>query len=269
MEANIKSKLNQEIQNGCSVETLTNLCQEIVFNEISAKCANAEIENMIKELCKRLDFSIKTRTVNLLVKQKSANPPLKEAIGYSLCGISYYLFYKLTGVHIVGGLAGIAAGLLYNIGTKDKNGPQATASPGIIISSTVAEIEKSVDSAVSILLNIINLISKKQSGDGGITPPAPPEYPLENEYFVITKYLYDNYIKCLAQPNRDTFQMESIELLFENYGYELIEYTENDREYFNASTANIPERTTTCPALLNKETRKCVCKGHVLFPLHN
>lgn len=269
METNIKSKLNQEIQNGCSVETLTNLCQEIVFNEVSAKCTDTKIKNMIKELCEKLDFSIKTRTINLPVKQKSTNPPLKEAIGYSICGISYYLFYKLTGVHIVGGLAGIAAGLLYNIGTKDKNVPQATASSSIIISSTVAEVEKSIDGAVSILLNIINLISKNQSGDGEITPPPPPEYPLENEYFVITKYLYDNYIKCLAQPKRDTFQMESIELLFENYGYELIEYTESSREYFNSSTANVPERTTTCPALLNRETHQCVCKGHVLFPLHN
>lgn len=262
MEANIKSRLNQEIQNGCSVEFLTNLCQEIVFNEVSAQCANAETKNIIKVLCEKLDFSIKTKSISLPAKQKSYNPPLKEAIGYSICGISYYLFYKLTDEHIVGGLVGIAAGLFYNKLIKDKNVLQAESSK-IFISSTVAEIEKNIDDAVSLLLNIISLINRN-----GVTLPPPPEYLLENKYFVITKYLYDSYIKCLAQPNRDTFQMESIKLLFENYGYELIEYTEDSKEYFNSSTANVPERTTSCPALLNKKTRKCVCKGHVLFPLH-
>lgn len=266
MEANIKSRLNQEIQNECSVEFLTNLCQEIVFNEVSAQCANAETKTVIKGLCEKLDFSIKTKSVNLPSKQKSYNPPLKEAIGYSICGISYYLFYKLTDEHIVGGLVGIAVGLFYNKLIKDKNVPQ-TESSKIIISSTVAEVEKNIDGAVSLLLNIINLINRKE-GEGPTPPPPPPGDPLENEYFVITKYLYDSYIKCLAQPNRDTFQMESIKLLFENYGYELIEYTENSREYFNSSTANVPERTTSCPALLNKKTRRCPCKGHVLFPLH-
>lgn len=268
MEANIKSKLNQEIQNGCSVETLTNLCQEIVFNEVSAKCTDTKIKNMIKELCEKLDFSIKTRTVNLPVKQKSTNPPLKEAIGYSICGISYYLFYKLTGVHIVGGLAGIAAGLLYNIGTKDKNVPQATASPNIIISSTVAEVEKSIDGAVSILLNIINLISKIQSGDGGITPPPPPEYPLEHEYLGILKFLYETYDNYLAQPEEDTFSIKLLQRLFKKYSYELIDYTEENKEFFESSAANIPERTTTRPALLNKETQKCIFKGHVLYPIY-
>lgn len=269
MEANIKSRLNQEIQNGCSVEFLTNLCQEIVFNEVSAQCANAETKNIIKGLCEKLDFSIKTKSISLPAKQKSYNSPLKGAIGYSICGISYYLFYKLTDEHIVGGLAGITAGLLYNKLIKDKNVLQVASSKNII-SSTVAEVEKNMDGAVSLLLNIIDLINRNESEEVGTTPPPPSgEYPLENEYFVITKYLYDNYIKCLAQLNRDTFQIESIELLFENYGYELIEYTENNKEYFNSSTANILERTTTCPALLNKKTSRCVCKGHVLFPLHN
>lgn len=266
MEANIKSRLNQEIQNGCSVEFLTNLCQEIVFNEVSAQCANAETKNIIKVLCEKLDFSIKTKSISLPAKQKSYNPPLKEAIGYSICGISYYLFYKLTDEHIVGGLVGIAAGLFYNKLIKNKNVPQVASSKNII-SSTVAEVEKNIDGAVSLLLNIINLINRNESEEVGSTSPS--KYPLENEYFVITKYLYDNYIKCLAQPSRDTFQIESIELLFENYGYEFIEYTENNKGYFNSSTANIVERTTTCPALLNKKTRRCVCKGHVLFPQHN
>lgn len=263
MEANIKSRLNQEIQNGCSVEFLTNLCQEIVFNEVSAQCASAETKNIIKGLCEKLDFSIKTKSINLSIRKKAPNSSLKEAIGYSICGISYYLFYKLTDEHIVGGLVGIAAGLFYNKLIKDKNVPQAESSK-IFISSTVVEVEKNIDDAISLLLNIISLINRD-----GVTPLPPPEkYLLENEYFVITKYLYDNYIKCLAQPNQDTFQMESIELLFKNYGYELIEYTDNNKEYFNSSTANVPERTTTCPALLNKKTRKCVCKGHVLFSLH-
>lgn len=261
METNIKSRLHQEIQNGCSVESLTNLCQEIVFNEVSDQCANAETEKMIKGLCKKLDFSIKTKIVNLPAKQNLPSPILKEIVGYSICAISYYLFHRLTEVHLIGGLAGIAAGLSYNKFAKDKSVPQATSSK-TIISSTVAEVEKNIDEAVKLLLNIINLICKKQDD------PTPPDYPLEHKYFGILKFLYETYDNYLAQPEEDTFSMNLLQRLFRKYGYELVDYTEENKEFFDSSVANIPERTTTRPALLNEKTRKCIFEGHIIFPMY-
>lgn len=268
MEAKIKSILHQEIQSGCSVESLTNLCQKIVFDEVSFQCTNTETEKMIKELCKKLDFSIKTKTVNLPVKQNLPNPILKEIVGYSICAISYYLFHKLTGVHFIGGLAGIATGLLYNKFIKGDNALQTTSAK-TIISSTVEEVEKNIDVAVNLLLNIINLISKKEGRDVGTTPPPPSDdYPLEHKFLGILKFLYETYDNFLAQPEVDTFSLNLLRRLFKKYGYELIDYTEENKEFFDSSVANISERATTRPALINERTQKCIFEGHVIFPMY-
>lgn len=255
MENTILSRLQKAIPDGCSsAECLERVCQEVTYDVVSELCKDTEILGELKKLCNHLRFPIRTQAYSLPVPSKESDLPVKEGIGYALCGISYYLFYNCFESHWAGGIACIGTGLLYNRYMKKKERKVAldsSPSKSVRILSTDEELAKEIEQVVGVLANIIRL----------------SEDALENKYYSILRYLYDDYIGYLSEEHSNKIRMKSLENILKRFGYELTQYTEEKASNFESSLATtVTETTTSIPALVNKKTDVCVFKGHVLFP---
>lgn len=263
MENTILSRLRKAIPDGCSsAECLERVCQEVTYNIVSESCDNAEVRKELKVLCERLRFPIRTQPRPLPVPAAGNALPIKEGIGYALCGIVYFVGYWLSESHWVGGIACVVGGLVYNQFVNRKVEKPALAPSNenpVEILTTDAELAREIERTVQTLTNILHLLEKET--------PIASENLLENQYFRILSYLYDNYVDYLSSENPDQFQLTAVKNLLNRYGYEFISYAEGRDSYFDSSLApDIREPRTTIPALVNKKTGDCIFRGHVLFP---
>ncbi|WP_455624480.1 hypothetical protein [Parabacteroides sp.] len=265
MENTILLRLRERIPEGCSsVKEIEKICQDVTFDVLSASYGEEEVRNILRELCGRLHFSVRTKERQLpeQVQSKEAPFSLKGILSYLLAGAAYYVGYVLSESHLVGGVACVAVGAL---GGKYLNPKKANASLeisvplSIEVCSTVEELAEEVERVVELLENSISLSEGEKQ--------VNPEDMLEKRYPRILRYLYDNYMECISKESLDQFQLKTLESLFKRSGYELVQYTEEKASCFNSSWATtVSERTTTAPALLNTQTGDCILKGHVLYP---
>lgn len=246
-----REKLSAEMQNGISVENLTELCREIIYDEVSSQCKSDSMKEYLRKLCEVVNIPVQIKEVLLSAKITCTKPVWQNMMGYSFCGVAYYLLYRLSSSHLLGGIACVGTGILYNKYTNENSKKQTLNSQSAsrtVICSTVKELEEKLDCYIAILYKLMNLSRNISS---------------------LIEFLYDSYKSWLAvvDENRNAVQMERIKLLLEEYGYELVEYSEDNSTYFNFSTANVQQKVMTIPGLIEGKTKKCVYKGHVLLPL--
>lgn len=257
---NILSQLDRAIPDGnASMDYWERIAREITFKEVSANCNNEKIRIAIKELCEKLRFSVRIKPRQI----DKASFPTREVIGCFGCGIIYCVSYLLSESHLVSVILCVVAGLVYGkYISKGENISRENPEMDMKdIRSMHEKLAKEIEQAICSFNNIISFLDSDKLNPGDL---------LENGYYTILRFLYDDYIGCLAEGGSDKFRMTSIRLIFDQYGYELIQYAKDKEFCFNSSLATtVSECTTSIPALLNKQTGACVFKGHVLFPKLN
>ena len=126
----------------------------------------------------------------------------------------------------------------------------SSPSKSVRILSTDEELAREIEQVVGVLADIIRL----------------SEDALENKYFRILDYLYNSYVRCMAKGSKDTGQMDSIEMIFDTYGYKLVLYSDEYAPFFRKSfVVHKSTQVTTKPALLNQKG-ECVFEGYVVCP---
>ena len=263
MENTILSRLQKAKSEGCSsTECLERVCREVTYDIVSESCSNAEARKELKILCEHLHFPIRTQSRPLPAPASGNALPIKEGIGYVLCGFAYFVGYWLSESHWVGGIACVGVGLIYNQYVNRKVEKPALAPSNenpVEILTTDAELAAEIERMAQTLTNIIRLLEKDT--------PVASEDLLENKYFSILRYLYDDYIGYLSEEHPNKIRMKALENILKRFGYELTQYTEEKASNFESSLATtVTETTTSIPALVNKKTDVCVFEGHVLFP---
>ena len=262
MENTILSRLQKAKPDGCSsTECLERVCREVTYDIVSESCSNAEARKELKILCEHLHFPIRTQSRPLPAPASGNALPIKEGIGYVLCGFAYFVGYWLSESHWVGGIACVGVGLIYNqyVSRKVEKPVLAPSNENPVeILTTDAELAAEIERMAQTLTNIIRLLEKDT--------PVASEDLLENKYFRILDYLYNSYISCISKSSKDTFQMDSIEMIFDTYGYKLVLYSDEYAPFFRKSfVVHKSTQVTTKPALLNQKG-ECVFEGYVICP---
>lgn len=264
MKEDVLSLLKKRMPEGnVPVEEIEKVCRDVAFDVVSASCEDKEKREALRRLCDVLHFPV--QPVQPVQRQlpelaKDAPSPLKDGFAFLLAGAAYYVGYKLGDSHWAGGIACVAAGVCASrfLASKESDAPAALpeSSPEGVCPA-LEELAGKIGKAVELLKKILE-------------QPEGAEDMLDNKYFKVLSYLYDTYLEYISAEIVNEFHVKVLEGLFRDYGYELIQFSEEKAACFNSSVATtVSVRTTTIPALLKQQTGECIFKGHVLYPETN
>lgn len=227
-----------------------------------------ETNKLLKGVCGLLDFGIRTETVlppqPIQPVDEQKNFWMQEAASYVGAALCYYIAYRASNSHWIGGIVGVGVGCLCSQFWKraKKALPAPSVAPKVRIVSTAEEIAEQINEAIGLMKQVKKLIQTEHPAP----KPNNKDYPLESDYQYVLAFLNKLYRKCLAREKPDLMVMEGIEDVLDEAGYMFAEYDGNNMDCFTSSLSRMDvPYVTTLPALLNAKTKRCIFKGHVLF----
>lgn len=191
-----------------------------------------------------------------------SRPEAFSALGAAVCALIGYPICKIWDLPFLGCMLGIAGGVLSALILKRRTdyAPRKTNidppanEQGIY--RTAARIAETVDQ----LVRCFNKLLEQKTVPA---VPAATAYPLEQVPFISAlRWLHDDLRRSKSPEDK-----EDLAFILDRCGYALKEYTPENADMFEKSSANISETITTVKALVNKETGDCIITGIVVFPL--
>lgn len=76
-----REKLSAEMQNGISVENLTELCREIIYDEVSSQCKSDSMKEYLRKLCEVVNIPVQMKEVLLSAKITCTKPVWQNMMG--------------------------------------------------------------------------------------------------------------------------------------------------------------------------------------------
>lgn len=197
---------------------------------------------LLKDLIKSIQLPLHYQAIDTeTVEQEPTHG--KSKIAYYFLAIVALLLIPLGSFWaLLAGILTLFAG--YLIGKTAAPQPNIHKDTKWVVSTTVEEISSQLDSAYD---HISQFYTYRQ---------------LEGKYIDILKWLQRQY----SESEDDDFK-KSIAKLANRYGYTFYEFSENDFECFESSTAHVDAPTTTLFAIINTKSNKLICKGHVVLPM--
>lgn len=264
MENKILSLLKKRMPEGkVPVEEIEKICREVTFDIVSTSCTEKETRENLCSLCDSLYFNVQAEKRQMSELSKPPFSTLNDVLSFLLAGLAYYASYSISDSHWVGGIVCVIVGVLCNRYLVSKRLERFFLLPESFKEESCPVLEDLVGKIMSLVKPLEKIIEQP-----GSDMQEKVEDMMENRYFRVLKFLYDDYKECIAAEKMDIFREKSLKNLFNYCGYELVEYTGENASFFDSSMATtVSVQTTTIPALQNKQTGECIFKGHVLFPM--
>lgn len=194
-------------------------------------------------------------------KKQKPNLWLERGILFASMFIGILIFNVLFAQSILGAVLGFIVGVFcvdkfISINDSPKMSSDEIQTHVDIVCNQTEEIYNKYETLCELLLK--DNLNKSRADNFN-----EDEYPLENRYYEILRWLR---FSLEAIGGNDWIEPRIKELL-NIYGYDLVSYTGNNTGYFNMTQGHVEQPTTSLPALININTRRCIIQGHVIMPL--
>ena len=262
MEDNLLTTLRMQITQNTSQIEMENFCRKIILREVLPNGASSEHEKIVEYIIKHLSIPVRENRQELIKSYEQQDmKPVSYAgvIGIVACAIIYLIAYELFETHLVGIILGVVGGI-FGMRFASKTDREKTSSPktGEVQTNykSVKEIANIIDEFILQLRKLLDLFS-------ALSDKSNHKYPLEEiPYISVLRWLNTE-----LQRSKDDENKVYLSSLLDQCGYELVDYSVENGDMFDKSSAYVQIGRTVAKAVVNKKTKDCIISGKVVFPM--
>lgn len=246
------------------------LCRSILKEKVQTifSDANEEWKRRVLQLCEMINLPLRVKAEVSLHKEKPKSM-LWSYIGILVAIIVFSIAMSITESLFWSALLSALLGLGLNFYFINKNkGDEVEMPKSVYIDNSVEEIERYMDDVLNLFRAFLPQELAIDDSDSGTIPiDIHYLYPLDFRYIEILEFLNRVYVisENYGEECANFFRKRITELL-ENSGYELVEYSEDKKSWFDIEYATrLTETTMVKPVIRNLSRNKVIIKGKVFI----
>lgn len=255
METEFKLSIKQLLNtsDNDNVQALINKrCIEYLNNKVINKYP--EQVDILKPITKNLSFPVSQYNLEV----SNLNLWRKRGLLLMLVIIGCLLFNLFCSLPVIGAVLGFIIGEF----CVDKFILVTDNSPNKLDNQQIEIICKNVENLCERYEILCKLLSNKSNSNEYEKNNEIDRYPLENRFYRILEWFH----YALESIEGNEWIESDIRKMLNRYGYDLVNYSNNNAGFFEQTLGDVKLTTTSLPALINKETKECIIKGHVIMP---
>ena len=240
-------KLNELLACNASEEEVQVFCRSTVENEFEWMSDAIDKKTFVGNVVRLINFPVVVSDSMTICSRREVDKKLYILL--LLCAVIYLVLNLICKLTFLSWIISTTAMFLLIYFFQRNSG------------NKVAEIHvsyKSVDEIAMEIDKVVNYLNGMMKQDGDES-----DFPMErNPYLPLLRQIYNKAIEI-----EDETERKKLIWTLENAGYAMIEYSEECSDMFEKYESKIPQVTTTAKALINQQTKLCIFKGIVVFPI--